>query len=149
MRRQSGFTLVELMIVVAIIGILASIAIPSFLQMQLRAKRAELPSNVDGIKVSEMAYLAAYDTIIAQSSFVPSASVGKQQVVWNDSTNFDTLGWSPSGSVRGAYKVDVVDASSDDFTVIGISDIDGDGEQATYTAVRETNVEAVTSSTVY
>lgn len=149
MRRQSGFTLVELMIVVAIIGILASIAIPSFMQMQLRAKRAEVPANVDGIKVSELAYLAAYDKVIAQSSFVPSESVGKQQVAWNDSTNFETLGWSPDGKVRGAYKVDVPDADGDDFTIIGISDIDGDGQKATFTAVRETNVEAVTASSVY
>ena len=57
MFNRKGFTLVELMIVVAIIGILAAIAIPNFVEMQYRAKRAEIPSNVDGIKTAEMGYL--------------------------------------------------------------------------------------------
>ena len=63
MFNKKGFTLVELMIVVAIIGILAAIAIPNFVDMQYRAKRAEVPSNVDGIKTAQIAYDAAFDRV--------------------------------------------------------------------------------------
>ena len=65
---RNAFTLVELMIVVAIIGLLASIAIPSFLELQLRSKRAELAPNVQAIKASEVAYEALEDKFVSAQS---------------------------------------------------------------------------------
>lgn len=48
-RGDGGFTLIELMIVVAIIGILAAIAIPNFLRFQARARQSEVTSNLKAL----------------------------------------------------------------------------------------------------
>lgn len=52
MKNQKGFTLIELMIVVAIIGILAAIAIPAYQDYVTRAKWGDELSNVAGVKLA-------------------------------------------------------------------------------------------------
>ena len=151
MFNKKGFTLVELMIVVAIIGILAAIAIPNFVAMQYRAKRAEVQPNVTGIKTAELAYDASNDAFVEQTSFVPrdlGLDAGdKAPATWDATTAFATLNWAPDGDVRGAYKVQ--SSSSTDFLVTGDINVDGDGTAADFTASKETNAKMNTNNDTY
>lgn len=56
MRKKSGFTLIELLIVVAIIGILAAIAVPNFLNAQMRAKIARCKADLKAISMGMEQY---------------------------------------------------------------------------------------------
>ena len=53
---KKGFTLIELMIVVAIIGILAAIAIPNFLKFQAKSKQSEAKTNLKAVYTAETSY---------------------------------------------------------------------------------------------
>ena len=137
-RFSKGFSLVELMIVVAIIGILAAIAIPNFIAMQLKAKRSEVPGNVDGIKTAQLAYDAAFDGFVANPTPRPRpiAELDRRGVPWVDDAGFREIGWTPDGPVRGTYWTEV-SADGQDFVVHGMIDIDQDGEPAHAIATRE------------
>src|SRR4051794_14706459 len=70
-RTQRGFTLIELMIVVAIIGILAAVAIPAFMDYMKKGKRSEAELNLDAIKKSnKTTYVekASYVTVDAPTT---------------------------------------------------------------------------------
>jgi len=54
--KRNGFTLIELLIVVAIIGILAAIAVPNFLNAQMRARIARVVSDMKALATAEEQY---------------------------------------------------------------------------------------------
>jgi type IV pilus assembly protein PilA len=62
-KQQSGFTLIELMIVVAIIGILAAIAIPSYMDYTKKAKASELMLAMAPYKLAVAEFLASGNTV--------------------------------------------------------------------------------------
>ncbi len=142
--RRRGITFMELVIAVALVGILAAIGATSWQQAQHRSKRAEIPGNVEGIRVAQMAYFASWDTFVEDAGWYPSKlsldGSDRQPVAWPEVGSagvFDTINWHPMHSVRGRYSVPVGTAS--ELQIEAESNIDGDGVPATFFATESSS----------
>lgn len=120
MRGKKGFTLIELMIVVAIIGILAAIAIPNFLKFQAKAKQAEAKSNLSAIYVAQLSYFGEHDiycTLFSQLGWVYEGP-SKYEYFFS-ATEF-------AGDVPGLEMPAGVAVGTDTFTAGATGNIDAD-----------------------
>jgi type IV pilus assembly protein PilA len=89
-RKQEGFTLIELMIVVAIIGILAAIAIPNFLQYQMKSRQSEAKTNLQAIRTSLVSFQAERGCYLAvpiwPTTNTPSTTAKSSPTPWSTAT---------------------------------------------------------------
>ena len=70
MKRQKGFSLIELMVVVVIIGILATVGVPQYQKFQMKAKRSEAKSLLGGMYTSQKAFFAEWTQYYADFNAV-------------------------------------------------------------------------------
>jgi len=106
LRKVKGFTLIELMIVVAIIGILAAIAIPNFLRFQMKSRTSEAKQNIGGIVTTERAFAAENNNLFVAATASPVAAGGAKKVTWTPvGTGWTCLGYEPAGWVTYQYEV--------------------------------------------
>jgi type IV pilus assembly protein PilA len=121
---KKGFTLIELMIVVAIIGILAAIAIPNFLNFRGKAVQAEAKVNLGGIFVCQESYFSEYNTYgggddaFVLIQFIPIS--GKNRYTYLLDT--DEL----TGSIPVNPKPTPPPVTKLGFTAIAVANIDND-----------------------
>jgi type II secretory pathway pseudopilin PulG len=127
------------MIVVAIIGVLATVGIVSFVDMQYRAKRSETSINVASIAVSQASLNAVMDTLIT-GPINPSSPLNKVARDFDGSmSGWSTLGWAPDGKIRCSYSTEPYPISNPfQFSVTASCDVDNDDEiyTVTYSAPR-------------
>lgn len=142
--RGRAFTLIELMIVVAIIGVLAAVAIPAFLRYIKRSKTSEATQNVGTIFRGAVAYFEAEHTNRAGSvinkqfpqSVGPNpGTVGAQKVT---TTNWDASGWQALSFAMGDphyYQYTFTSSGTgkaSEFTAAANGDLDDDGTKSTF-----------------
>jgi len=127
---QAGFTLIELMIVVAIIGILAAVALPAYQDYTVRAKTTEVILAASSAKNGVAEYVGLYSALPPSGSFTPSFSATKfvSGLGWDGSAitataqteakisgstitltptlsgNSSTVNWACSGTIAAQYR---------------------------------------------
>jgi prepilin-type N-terminal cleavage/methylation domain-containing protein len=134
-----GFTLVELMVIVAIISILAAIALPLYQKYQVKAKESGMAMNLATIRICQECYKSENDVFL---SCAPSPGIMPygSAVQWVPvGAAWEEIGFEPDRTVRYQYEVVVGAASSSGgnerttFDATATGDIDQDGDTVKWT----------------
>ena len=115
---NKGFSIIELMIVVAIIGILAAVAVPSYLRHVYRTRQAEGVHRVLDVKTAQEKYYAINDEYLPDTDPLS----GSTNVEFNGMINFDV-----TDVEFHDFAVTSTGGLGNDFLIELFSDLNGDG----------------------
>ena len=129
-KMQKGFTLIELMIVVAIIGILAAIAIPNFMRFQARARQSEAKVNLKGAFTATKSRLAETSATCGFCDWAPEKGARYKYHGWDGAAVVagELLGGTGGDAAQcdGTLTAALQDGSVGTFTFGAVGNIDND-----------------------
>ncbi len=138
LQQDEGFSLTEIMVVVAIIAILAVIAIPRFWNFAYKSKMSEATSNLATIRTAQFSFISANDTFMECGPSPPDpAGTDGLARPWAETLNsfgekgFEAIGFEPDGAIRYQYEVPI--ATTKRFVATAEADLDNDGVPCVFT----------------
>lgn len=136
---KKGFTLIELMIVVAIIAFLAMVSIPSFKRFLAKAKRTEAYMNLNALATAEKIYWAEHGTYSTDLTALGWKPEGQLQYTYGFSGS-EGKNYSTGASKTASSHLSAGNATKDGFVAVAAGDIDGDGEPDIITINQDMNI---------